>query len=199
MDVHSITTGRKRGRTFRGGWNSYEQLRRDLTLWMKQDRAEDAWFTTMVDLYRLPSDFPGLSESKSIPEPRRRAKFLEERLLADVCAYLNGDPAALRFLPYIQLHEFEALLFSEPDTFALAFPEAGSAVDQLKAIRTQFESPEHIDDGPQTAPSKRIIALLPGYKKTVAGLLIAREIGLAVLRRECSHFDEWVTTLLACA
>ena len=104
-----------------------------------------------------------------------------------------------RLIPYIQLHEFEGLLFSEPTGFLEAFPGGQSLVDRLTAIRMQFSSPEDIDDGAATAPSKRILDIAPEYEKPVAGILIAQRIGLAVIRRECRHFDDWVARLLALA
>jgi hypothetical protein len=105
-------------------------------------------------------------------------------------------PVSSRFVPYIQLHEFEALLFSEPTGFLEAFPDEQKAVSQLVQVRAQFPSPEEINDGVNTAPSKRILNALPDFQKPVAGLLTARRIGLAAIRRECRHFDEWITRLL---
>ncbi|MGA3190744.1 MAG: DUF4276 family protein [Bryobacteraceae bacterium] len=195
IDTHSITTGRKRGRLFRGGWGSYGQLRRDLLRWMKQDQNPDAWFSTMVDLYGLPNDFPGHTECQKLPDPRQRVLCLEEHLALDIRDGLAGGAAHQRFIPYIQLHEFEALLFADPGMFLKAFPEEGQIVAQLQAIRARFQSPEHIDDGQATAPSKRILDLLPGYVKTVSGILILKYIGLDALRRECPHFNEWMAKI----
>lgn len=198
MDAHRITTGRRRGRVSRGGGRTYEQLARDLLLWMKQDDAEESWFTTMVDFYRLPSDFPGklgLPANLSAPE---RVAFLEQELLRDIGSRLDL-PVAKRLVPYVQLHEFESLLFSEPASFQEAFPENLEALHVLAAIRASVGSPEEINDGFETAPSKRILAILPGYEKPVSGLLIAQRIGLATMRRECAHFDRWIARLLTLA
>jgi hypothetical protein len=105
MDTHCITTGREEGRTYRGGLNKYRHLKRDLARWMKQDQQPDAWFTTMIDLYALPDDFPGFENCATRGNATDRVECLEERLAQDI--------AHLRFIPYIQLHEFEALLFSD--------------------------------------------------------------------------------------
>jgi hypothetical protein len=207
-DAHCITTRKRRHRSYpgegplsdrlrqdmksyRGGSRSYQHLRDDLTLWMKQDKRPDAWFTTMVDFYRLPKDFPGFESSHSINEARTRVEFLESKLLADL-----DHP---RFVPHIQLHEFEALLFSDPQSFGFVFLAQERAIAELQAIRQSVASPEHIDDGPDTAPSKRIAQYLPEYEdlKVSAGPVIAKAIGLQRIRQECAHFNEWIEKLLS--
>jgi hypothetical protein len=194
--AHSITTARSLRRLTRGGWSSYGQLQRDLTRWMKQDQNPDARFTTMVDLYGLPEDFPGHSECKGIAEPTRRVEYLEEQFARDIVAKMGDKSARRRFLPHIQPHEFEALLFSDPSKFMDIFPDQHGAVQTLLAIRAQYRSPEDIDDGESTAPSKRILQVLRGYAKPVSGLLVAQRIGLTVMRRECPHFDAWIESIL---
>lgn len=187
-DVHRVTTGRRGAKAYRGGLVTYRHLRRDLEIWMKEDKHPDSWFTTMVDLYRLPSDFPGLEKSRSIADPIKRVEFLEDELKSDL-----GRP---QLVPYIQLHEFEALLFSDPESFSIAFPGRAKKIAALQEIRQAAASPEHIDDGAETAPSKRISKVLPEYVKTSSGPLIAQKIGLGRIRRECIHFDAWVAALL---
>ena len=195
-DTHSVTTGRRHGRSVRGGFLRYEHLARDLTLWMKQDQNPVSWFTTMVDLYALPADFPG----REIPSPhlatRDRVVRLEAALAQDITQRLDGLPVASRFIPYLQTHEFEALLFADASGFLEAFPGRQDAVDGLTAIRTRFATPEDIDDGADTAPSKRILGIVPDYEKPVSGPLIAQRIGLAAIRRECPHFACWVSRLI---
>ncbi len=186
-DAHRVTTGRRRGEVYRGGVVSFAHLRRDLERWMKQDAGSDSWFTTMVDLYKLPSDFPSIAESRRIVDPIKKVELLEQSF------GLNMDHP--RFVPYVQLHEFEALLFSGPMSFSIAFPAIGTQLSELEAIRRGFQTPEHIDEGEDLAPSKRILGILPDYNKPVSGPLIAQQIGLAKLRQECHHFDNWLTRL----
>ncbi len=126
-DVHRITTGRRRDRSFRGGFVKFDHLQNDLALWMKQDRHADAWFSTMVDLYRMPSDFPGWERSRTIPDPLERVRLLESEFQSAV--------QHRRFVPYIQLHEFEALLFADPKKFLVSFPDSQRAVAELEGIR----------------------------------------------------------------
>jgi len=197
-DAHSITTSRRRGQIFRGGLKNYENLARDLMLWMKQDQNEESWFTTMVDLYRLPNNFPGHDTAPSTASPLDRVDHFETEFRIDIAKRMDDAAVARRFVPYIQLHEFEALLFSDPAAFIEAFPNRDSAIERLTEIRTSY-SPEEINEGQTTAPSKRILDVLPDYQKPVAGLLIVQHIGLAKIRSECPHFDDWLTKLIGLA
>lgn len=188
VDAHKITTGRRKGTPFRGGFVAYDHLRRDLRLWMKQESSSEVRFTTMIDLYGLPSEFPGLDKCRTQSDPFEKVQILESELASDLGDY--------RLIPYIQLHEFEALLFADPDAFSSAFPENDSKIAELRRIRNKSTSPEHIDGGADSAPSKRICKLLPGYAKTSHGLMIAKTVGLMKMRSECRHFDAWITRLL---
>ncbi len=89
------------------------------------------------------------------------------------------------------------MLFSNPSAFLEAFPENQKAVDNLKEMRVKFQSPEDINQTPGSSPSERILSILPDYQKTVAGLLISKAIGVAVMQSECPHFDKWVKKLIA--
>jgi len=185
VDAHRITTERTRLRTFRGGLLKYSHLRTDLDLWMRQeDRHPESWFTTMIDLYALPEDFPCFSECAQHRDPVERVGCLESAFRRDI-----NHP---RFIPYIQLHEFEALLFADPRKFEVAFPGRAAEIDGLVSIRSEFPNPEDIDDGSDSAPSKRILRIFPDFKKAVAGPVILAQIGINTLRRECRHFDGWI-------
>jgi len=171
----------------KGGMTSYERARRDITYWMREDARPETRFTTMFDLYRLPQDWPGWSDAMNLPDPYRRVARLEKAF--------QGDIDDHRFIPYIQLHEFEALLFAEPSAFQKRFPDT-RVVPDLEAVATQAGNPELIDDDPQGHPSARGVALIPRFAKTVDGPLIAAEIGVTRMRKKCPHFDEWIKKLL---
>lgn len=143
----------------------------------------------MFDLYRLPKDFPGLTDMDR--DPYRRIELLERRFAEDI------DDS--RFVPHLQLHEFEALLFSDIRLLRSEFPAATREVGRLQEATALFESPELIDDGPATSPSRRIIAEIPAYEglKVSAGPQVAANIGLPTLRNKCRHFDTWLTKLEA--
>ncbi len=185
--ARSVETGSHRGRIARGGMTTYAKARRDIQNWLAEDRT--AYLTTMFDLYRLPGDFPGLPQAKSQTDAYMKVEEIEKALTADM-----GDP---RFVAHVQLHEFEGLLFSEVSQIDAVLCEyaAASRLADLEKIRAAFVSPEKINDGPTTAPSKRLMALYPGYDKPAFGPLIANRIGLAKIRAECSHFDAWLARL----
>ena len=105
-----------------------------------------------------------------------------------------GENTIRRFIPYVQMHEFEGILFSDPSAFAegIGRPELRS---EFAKIRYAFETPEHINDSPISAPSKRIAKLVSGYQKPLMGETAAKAIGLTVIRRECPLFDAWLTKL----
>jgi len=107
---------------------------------------------------------------------------------------MGRDIGHANFIPNIVVHEFEALLFVQPKQFAHWADD--EVVERLAAARAGT-MPEDINDGPLTAPSKRILAAMPGYQKPVHGPLIACDIGLDVMRRECPHFSGWLQTLEA--
>lgn len=157
--------------------------------WMKEDQNMDAYFTTMFDLYALPEDFPGFAEAKKINDPYGRVNTLENAFAVDM--------AHQRFIPYIQLHEFEALILSDPSEFSSRFIEHTRGIRNLIDMCATFSSPELIDDDINNAPSKRIIREIPDYKgtKSSAGPTIAQRIGLQTIRQKCSHFNEWLTKL----
>ena len=170
-----------------GGLTSYAKLKYDLTCSMRADRNREVRFTTMFDLRDMGNDFPGYSHCRRESDPISRAECLEKRFAED----LDDE----RLIPYVQVHEFEALLFAQPGKFSLVYPTRSNEVKQLEQIRSQASSPEHINDGPQTAPSKLIEGIFPGYPKATYGPQVAKYIGLNVLRRECRHFGDWVSRL----
>ena len=109
----------------------------------------------MFDLYKLPTDFPGFAQVNNFGDPYQKVMRLEESLAADI-----ADP---RFVPYIQLHEFEGLLFSDVQALdaILKGQHNRSLLTRLQQIRAQFKTPEEINDGETTAPSKRLAESIP--------------------------------------
>ncbi|NTW44739.1 MAG: DUF4276 family protein [Anaerolineaceae bacterium] len=189
VDARRVQTGRRRAQIFRGGLREYQQIRKDLILWMKEDQNSDAFFTTMIDLYALPNDFPCYEVAKKAPSPYDRVQLLQEAFSADI--------DHVRFMPYIQLHEFEAILLCEPARFDWIFINHEDAISELENLSSIFDSPELINDHPETAPSKRITSIIPEYegRKPLAGPIIAEKIGLEKIRSKCPHFDSWLNAL----
>ena len=114
--------------------------------------------------------------------------------MRDVSSALGSSFDPSRFMPYIVMHEFEGLLFGDPDGFSLGIGKSDLS-PKLRAIRNSFGTPEEINDSPDTAPSKRVEDLMPGYQKPLNGVQAAQGIGLEAIRRECPQFSNWLDRL----
>jgi hypothetical protein len=176
----------------RGGIRPWQGVKRDILRHLREDRSAIA--AIMVDYYGLPLDWPGRAEAPGENSTSGKAKLVESALIEDISEEMGNRFDARRFIPLVMMHEFEALLFSDPDRFANAIGKAG-LTEEFRAIRQEFEHPEDINDSPETAPSKRIENLFPGYEKPLYGVIAALEIGLQMMRNECPHFNEWLNHL----
>jgi hypothetical protein len=143
----------------------------------------------MLDFYGLGRGFPGMPLPANLANIEK-VNRIEQAVKADIVAQLPEIRADVRFLPYLQLHEYEGLLFSDPVAFARGIYAPNLAVS-FQHVRNEFPTPEDINDGPDTAPSKRVIRLSPGYRKPLHGTLAALEVGVDRMRQECPHFREW--------
>ncbi len=183
-----VVTNRKLGK--RGGVLDFEKIRGDMSRLIKEDRYGDARFTTMVDLYALPSEFPGWDEARKKTSPLERVKVLEKALETEF-----DEP---RFIPFIQLHEFEALLYCDLAELQRRIANSEAGIKALKA-EVGAMAPEEINEGATTAPSKRIIRHVPIYErnKVRVGAPAAAAIGLNTLRLKCPHFGDWLSRLEA--
>ena len=192
VSVAARLLGNARKRNRRGGIQRWQASRRDIIRHLRQDPS--CCCTTFVDYYGLPKTganrWPGRSEADSL-EFSLKAETVESAVFADVSSEFEGNLSPERFIPFVVIHEFEGLLFSDCDRFA----EGIGRVDltpEFKRIRDQFGSPEEINDSQTTAPSKRIRRLVRGYQKPLYGTLAALEIGLDAIRGECPHLNEWL-------
>lgn len=190
--VSARLLGKSRHRKQRGGIKEWDIVRKGILDHLKQD--PEVIVTTIVDYYGLPGTWPGWVDASSGRKcASERASIIEEALSRDVSSKLqNFDPR--RFVPYVEMHEFEALLFSDTDQFALSIgrPDLSS---EFRAIRNKFHTPEEINDSPETHPSKRIRALFPRYQKRLMGVDAAKKIGLDTIRKECPAFRRWMEKL----
>jgi len=185
-----IAHAKKKGKVHRGGGRKYLPMKNDILRFIKQEKGRDVFFTTMIDLYGIHAEFPGLSEAEKLRHlPDKRVQALEQAFAMDI------DDT--RFIPYIQLHEFEAYLFCDPTKFGDFYDHQENQITALKAIADGHVTPELIDDGQHSAPSKRIVAELPDYEdaKSVIGPQVAELIGLNVIRGKCPHFAAWLSRL----
>lgn len=162
---------------------------------MNHLRENEAYVTMLVDYYGIKDHFkfPGWEESVNIVNKQERIHFLLERMKLDL-----PEEVRYRFFPYIQLHEFEGLLFSDIKAFKECFDESEVNLSELESTMAQFATPEDINNSPTTAPSKRLIAAIPGYNKIVYGSILAELIGIEQMRNKCPLFDEWIGLLEKC-
>jgi len=191
--VEARLMGNARLRSRRGGIIRWGSAQVDIIRHLQTDK--NAINALLVDYYALPRDWPANSISYSNPYDAVNAIEAEVRQRI-IDAYQHDDAYLLdgRFIPHVMLHEFEALLFSDCEATSRALNFPGGA-QPLIAIRDGFETPEHINNNVLTAPSKRIIALMPSYNKPLDGSLAALEIGITRIRQECKHFDSWIQKL----
>lgn len=182
----------KTSQNAKGGAFNFDRLKLNARNTLRQ--KPDAMLTTLIDLYALDTSFPGFLAAKNKPDLYDRVASLEAALHKEIVEYVECRPE--RFIPYIQPFEFEGLLFSNVEILTSLEPRWCDSLTELSAVRNEVQSPEHINDGPETAPSKRLGELLiPKYKKTRHGPLAAERITLAVIEKECMHFHGWMEKL----
>jgi hypothetical protein len=139
----------------------------------------------MLDYYGLPGDVPGMM-TRPHGSPHDKARHVQTAIDADI-----GDP---RLRSNLLVHEFEALLYADPDKCGEYLSNHGLA-KTMRAAVASCGAPELVNDDPRSAPSKRILSAHPGYSKTLDGPSLANQIGLTAIRSTCPHFDEWLCWL----
>ncbi|EFK06075.1 conserved hypothetical protein [delta proteobacterium NaphS2] len=179
-------------RTARGGVRKYGPIKKDLQRLLAQYGGTDFIFTTLLDYYGLPADFPARNDSfPGVVTPLAKVKAIEDAWRNDINDY--------RFLPNLLLHEYETLILSNPASLLAGYPGIQQAIEDLRNDIAGFQNPEDINDNPLTAPSKRIIRALDAYNirydKVTGGALAVLELGLNTIRKECPKFDSWVKKL----
>lgn len=177
----------------KGGRTNYARVKKDVLVQLKQDRS--AYCSTMLDLFGLGEGYPGTPLPPNLSN-LDKVIHIEQAVKQDIIVQVPDLRPDARFLPYLQLHEYEGLLFSDPAAFANSIYQSHLAM-QFQSVRQGFPTPEDIDDSPNTAPSKRVLHLCPSYSKVLDGTRAARAVGIGTMRRECPHFREWVERLEA--
>ena len=180
-----VTKRVKYGPNFKGGVTNFAKFSNDVQRLLKSKSSD--LVTTMIDYYALPIDFPGMN-TRPNASPLEKVQHVEDAIAAHFKHPSN-------FLPFLILHEFEAWLFSSLEELPMVMT-ARDKKDQFSAIRGKL-TPEDIDEGPETAPSKRILKLFPAYRKTLHGPTVAKRIGLERIRTECPHLASWLSNLEA--
>ncbi|MBR4898741.1 MAG: DUF4276 family protein [Prevotella sp.] len=176
-----------------GGMHKYSYVRNDV---LNTIYEHDVIVTTMFDLYALPHSFPGYEESQTINDHLKRVEFLEAKMKEDL--ELSQNRQFNNYIPYIQLHEFEALVFSSPNGFEALFEDKEMNFKGIREVIDTFPNPEDINDSPETAPSKRMQKLIQGYNKVTYGVSLIEYTGIGIILKKCPHFKDWIEKLKVC-
>lgn len=173
-----------------GGVSKYSDVKKDIINTLYEN---DVIVSTMLDYYRLPSSFPGKQESLSFQTHLQQVEFIESRLKEDIettqqCTFDN-------LIPYIQLHEFEALVFSSINGIDALFDSSEYHRKEMMQVINDYPNPEDINNQPNTAPSVRLMKLIPGYNKVLYGIDILKQHGMPTLMARCPHFRAWINKL----
>jgi hypothetical protein len=177
------------GKKFRGGLSNgnFERFIKELKRLLSS--TPHGLVTTFIDYYALPDKFPKYEERHQFSKAIEKVTFLEQALFE----YLNSPK---NFLPYLQLHEFETFLFADPLGFHSLIEEEEGDVEALTSLCSQFENPEDINEGNETAPSKRILNHYESYDKVFEGNMMLQEVGIQTLLEKCPHFREWMNKVV---
>lgn len=178
------TTSNHHGIKFKGGAVSYGKIKSELTKICKEHKNEKV--TTIFDYYGMPKDTPGI-ELKEV-DIYKRIEQIESEIEKD----LNLPNLFFGLV----LHEFEGLLFSEPSAFSVIGDD--DIIEKIQAIRDSALTPEHINNSPETAPSKRLLSIIPSYAKIRYGIIVSKEIGISKMMSECQHFASWIEKIRSC-
>ena len=193
LDARGIViTAHQMGRPgHRGGIGEYPRAQREILNWLCRDRF--SILTTLFDFYGMPDSWPGRVHAGRLAYPEN-ALWVEKEIHEDIGLCLGSRFPRERFLPHVQIHEFEALVFADTEVLCdvLRAPEMLGVVGD---IRRDYPNPELINDSPETAPSKRLMRIFDDYRKAIHGVIATKRVGLPALRRVCPHFNQWVVKL----
>ena len=198
LGYHSVGArllGNARQRSRRGGIKPWPAVKRDIVRHLYEDVGCVA--STLIDYYGMPKEGPDAwpGRLQSVAQAfALKATTVESALLDDVASSMDPEFDRRRFIPFIVMHEFEGLLFSNPDIFAESISRPDLAA-KFQEILDEFTTPEEINDSPTTAPSKRVLTLMPEYVKPLHGNIAATAIGLDAISRACPHFKNWLVRL----
>ena len=174
-----------------GGLSKYSHLKKDIVNTLYEN---DVVVSTLVDFYRIPSDFPGYNESLSYDKHSDQVNYLESKIKEDI--ELTQNRVFENLVPYIQLHEFETFIFSDIMGVDALFDQSEYARREFINITRQYENPEDINNGVNTAPSVRLKKIIKGYDKVLFGIEIIQNLGVDLIREKCPRFNSWIQNLI---
>lgn len=171
----------------KGGDVKFSRVINDIRNHLKQ--RSDTFLTLFVDFYAIGKDWPGLDDARKQKVPGNKAEVLNQATKKHVDEMFNDHGSFRRFVPYVAMHEFEAMLFSDPHILS---EHLGVSEQDIEKIISECGEPENIDDSPHSAPSKRLEKLSMRFKKTTTGITVAKAIGIEKIRSKCPIFDGWL-------
>ena len=174
-----------------GGIVKWKDLKKQIENHLKNDT--DAYVTTLIDYYGLYEkyEFPKWNVAESQPDKNIRMDILENGMEESI-----SEEIRYRFLPYIQLHEFEGLLFNEEKYFHEQIPTKELVgTEELSKIFRIYENPEMINNNRETSPSHRLERIILGYNKIVYGNILAEAIGLENIKSKSPRFNNWINNI----
>lgn len=180
----------------KGGDIRFDKAKNDIGNFLRQ--RNDTYITTMFDYFRIDSEWPGKADAlRQVKDgttltASQKARMLEVATSNEILRTFPGCDAENRFVPYIEMHEFEALLFSDA---AILADKTQIDAALIRKIIEKYDNPEEINDDPANAPGKRLESLKDGYRKVAMGKTISEAIGIAAIRGQCPHFNDWLTKL----
>jgi hypothetical protein len=173
----------------KGGDVRFDRVKRDIATHLKQ--RPDTFVTTLVDYYGI-KEWPGINKVIPNSTPAEIAETVNSATCKEVNQLFADYGSERRFIPFIAIHEFETLLFSDSYTLAT---ELGILEEKVIAVLDECEGkPEFINKGPKTAPSKRLDQWSKNgvFQKITKGIPIATTIGISKMRDKCPLFNEWL-------
>lgn len=174
-----------------GGLSKYSHIKKDIINTLYENNVI---VSTLIDFYRIPSDFPGYKESLSYDKHCDQVDYLENKIKQDIELSQKRDFNNL--VPYIQLHEFETFIFSDIMGVDTLFDPTEYDRREFINIIRQYENPEDINNGVNTSPSVRLKKIIKGYDKVLFGIEIIQNLGIDLIRKKCPRFNVWMQRLI---
>ncbi|HRB71195.1 MAG: DUF4276 family protein [Flavobacterium sp.] len=174
-----------------GGIVKWDILKREIETHLQEPNVV---VTTFIDYYGVyqKHSFPNWEEAERIVDKNKRMDFLENAMKMSIAESIRH-----RYIPYLQLHEFEGLLFNDIQIFHQQVPKAELVgLTELQKTFEDYDNPEMINNSKETSPSHRLKRIIKGYNKPLYGHYFAEAIGINRIREKSPRFNEWITKII---
>lgn len=175
----------------KGGIVKWSELKKNIILLLKS--SDSVIVTTFIDYYGITQKhkFPNWNKANIENDKNIRMQILENAMSEDI-----EEKYRNRYIPYIQLHEFEGLLFNDIKIFQQNIPSSDIVgLVELQKTFEQYSNPELINENKDTSPSNRLKRIIRGYNKLIHGIILAESIGLSKIRNKADRFNNWINKL----